>query len=119
MIIANHVLEHVDDPASFLAACAARVKPGGILITSTLNRTAKSFALAIIGAEYILRWLPKGTHEWQKFIKPSEMAGWMRDSGLHPAQTQGLIYNPITKRFSIHPHDVDVNYFMLGNKPLS
>ena len=118
VVLVLEVLEHVDDPAAFLNACAARVKPGGLLIASTLNRTAKSFALAIIGAEYILRWLPTGTHQWKKFIKPSEMAAWMRMAELMPQQVNGLVYNPINRQFSMHERDVDVNYFMAATKPL-
>jgi 2-polyprenyl-6-hydroxyphenyl methylase/3-demethylubiquinone-9 3-methyltransferase len=104
------MLEHVPDPAQVVAACARLVKPGGWVFFSTLNRNPKSFLFAIIGAEYVLRLLPRGTHEYAKFIRPSELAQWARLAGLEQQATSGLVYNPVTRVYRLHPHDVSVNY---------
>lgn len=109
------MLEHVPDPASTVAACAKLVKPGGKLFFSTLNRNPKSWLFAIVGAEYVLRLLPKGTHEWQKFIKPSELDGYCRSAGLEIDEIIGLTYNPVTKRYKLED-DVDVNYMIAASK---
>lgn len=106
------MLEHVPDPSSVIAACAKLVKPGGDLFFSTINRNPKAYALAVIGAEYVLRLLPRGTHEYRKFIRPSELARWLRNNGLELQNTIGLTYNPLTKHYKLHPHDVDVNYMV-------
>ncbi len=106
------MLEHVPDPASVVRACAALVKPGGQLFFSTLNRNPKSYALAILGAEYVLRLLPRGTHEYAKFIRPAELAGWCRAAGIEVREQSGLVYNPLTRRYRLHPTDVSVNYLM-------
>lgn len=111
------VLEHVPDPASLVAACAALVKPGGHLFFSTINRTPRAYALAVIGAEYLLRWVPKGTHEYAKFIRPSELAGWARQSGLALMDISGIVYNPLTRRFKLDPKDVAVNYIVHLTRP--
>lgn len=111
------MLEHVPDPSSVIKACAEMVKPGGSLFFSTINRNPKSFLFAIIGAEYVLNLLPKGTHEYAKFIRPSEMANWIRDSGLELDQMTGLLFNPITKKYSLNERDVDVNYMLCARKP--
>jgi len=105
------MLEHVPDPGAVVAACAQLVKPGGQVFFSTINRNPKAFALAIVGAEYILRLLPRGTHEYAKLIKPSELAGWARDAGLQIKDTCGLQYNPFTANASLN-RDVSVNYMM-------
>ena len=105
------MLEHVPDPASIIESASRLLKPDGILILSTLNRNPKSFALAILGAEYILRMLPRGTHEYKKFIKPSEMASVLRANGLRLCDTTGMSYNPLTKNYSLG-RDIDVNYLM-------
>jgi 2-polyprenyl-6-hydroxyphenyl methylase / 3-demethylubiquinone-9 3-methyltransferase len=110
------MLEHVPDPAAIVKACAALVKPGGSLFFSTLNRNPKSFLFAIVGAEYVLNLLPKGTHEYAKFIKPSELAQWCRDAGLNVSDTSGLQYNPITRRYWLSP-DTSVNYMFACRKP--
>lgn len=109
------MLEHVPDPASTVAACARLVKPGGKLFFSTLNRNPKSWLFAIVGAEYVLRLLPKGTHEWQKFIKPSELDGYCRSAALSVDEIIGLTYNPVTKRYKLE-NDVDVNYMIAASK---
>ncbi|PKM22264.1 MAG: bifunctional 3-demethylubiquinol 3-O-methyltransferase/2-polyprenyl-6-hydroxyphenol methylase [Gammaproteobacteria bacterium HGW-Gammaproteobacteria-14] len=105
------MLEHVPDPGAVIAACAKLVKPGGQVFFSTINRNPKAFALAIVGAEYILRLLPRGTHEYAKLIKPSELAGWARDAGLQLKDTCGMQYNPFSARASLN-RDVSVNYLM-------
>ncbi len=115
-VLALEVVEHVADPDLFLRCCADLVKPGGLLILSTLNRTAKAFALGIVGAEYVLGWLPRGTHDWRKFLKPSEMARPLRAAGLSVEELAGLVYSPITGRWRVHPHDLDVNYLLVAAK---
>ncbi|MCK7549477.1 bifunctional 2-polyprenyl-6-hydroxyphenol methylase/3-demethylubiquinol 3-O-methyltransferase UbiG [Marinobacter koreensis] len=105
------MLEHVPDPASVLKSCAAMLKPGGHLFVSTINRNPKSFLFAIVGAEYVLNMLPKGTHEWKKFIRPSEMSDFLRQAGLDVRELTGMTYNPITKSYKLG-RDVDVNYLM-------
>lgn len=105
------LLEHVPDPASTVAACAAMVKPGGRVFFSTLNKNPKSFLFAIVGAEYVLRLLPRGTHDWKKFIKPSDLSSYCRASGLRVDEIIGLTYNPLTKRYKLE-NDVDVNYMI-------
>lgn len=103
------MLEHVPDPASTVAACAELVKPGGHVMFSTINRHPKAWLFAIVGAEYVLRLLPRGTHDYMKFIKPSELAGWVRSTGLALREFTGMHYNPLTQRYSLGP-GVDVNY---------
>lgn len=105
------MLEHVPDPASTVASCAALVKPGGRVFFSTLNRNPKSWLFAIVGAEYVLRLLPRGTHDWQKFIKPSELGNYCRQAGLRVDEIIGLTYNPLTKHYKLES-DVDVNYMI-------
>lgn len=111
------MLEHVPDPGSVVAACAALARPGGSLYFSTINRNPKAFLFAIVGAEHILRLLPAGTHEYDKFIKPSELAGWVRDAGLTLHEMTGLSYNPLTKRYRLERSDVSVNYMLRAGKP--
>lgn len=105
------MLEHVPDPASVLKACAAMLKPDGVIFVSTINRNPKSFLFAIVGAEYVLGLLPKGTHQWRKFIRPSEMADHLRHANLVVRELTGMTYNPITKTYKLG-RDVDVNYLM-------
>ena len=112
------MLEHVPDPSSVVAACAAMTKPGGTLFFSTINRNPKAYLLAIIGVEYVLRMLPRGTHEYSKFIRPSELGQWIRDAGLDIDQMTGLLYNPITKTYKLDERDVDVNYMICARKPV-
>lgn len=111
------MLEHVPDPASVVRACADLAKPGGWLFFSTLNRNFKSFMLAIVGAEYLLKMLPAGTHEFARFLKPSELAQFIRDAGLELYSAKGLGYNPLTQRYSLGT-DTDVNYLIACRKPL-
>jgi 2-polyprenyl-6-hydroxyphenyl methylase/3-demethylubiquinone-9 3-methyltransferase len=109
------MLEHVPDPSSVVNACAKLAKPGGHLFFSTLNRNPKSYLFAIIGAEYLLRLLPKGTHDYSKFIKPSELERWLRDAELTGTDITGLIYNPLTGIYRLD-RDVDVNYMVACRK---
>lgn len=111
------MLEHVPEPGAVIAACAALAKPGASLYFSTLNRNPKSFVFAIVGAEHILQLLPAGTHEYAKFIKPSELAAWIRDAGLRLEGMTGLTYNPITKHYRLNERDVSVNYMVRAVKP--
>jgi 2-polyprenyl-6-hydroxyphenyl methylase/3-demethylubiquinone-9 3-methyltransferase len=111
------MLEHVPDPSLVIAACAKLLKPGGQVFFSTINRNPKSFLFAIIGAEYVLNILPKGTHEHSKFIKPSELHDYMRITDLHSHDMTGLTYNPLTKIYKLNPKDVDVNYMVYATKP--
>jgi 2-polyprenyl-6-hydroxyphenyl methylase/3-demethylubiquinone-9 3-methyltransferase len=111
LVTCLELLEHVPDPASVIAAAARLLQPGGLLFLSTINRNPKAFALAILGAEYVLGLLPRGTHEYRKFIKPSEIAAQLRKSGLRVTDITGMRYNPITRSYSLG-RDVDVNYLM-------
>jgi len=111
VVTCMEMLEHVPDPASVVRACAELVKPGGWVFLSTLNRNPKSFLFAIVGAEYVLKMLPKGTHEYSRFIRPAELAQFCRDAGLEPQATRGLSYNPLTQRYSMG-RDTDVNYLI-------
>ncbi|HEY5603295.1 MAG TPA: bifunctional 2-polyprenyl-6-hydroxyphenol methylase/3-demethylubiquinol 3-O-methyltransferase UbiG [Gammaproteobacteria bacterium] len=111
IVTCMEMLEHVPDPAATIAACAKLAKPGGQIFFSTINRNPKSFLLAIIGAEYVLRLLPKGTHEYRNFIRPSELESWARHAGLNLKQLTGMTYNPITQAYSLG-RDVAVNYLM-------
>lgn len=115
-VLALEIVEHVADPDLFLAACGEVLKPGGALVVSTLNRTPKAFALAIVGAEYVLRWLPRGTHDWRKFLRPSELAAGLRRSGLELADLTGLAYNPLNDKWTM-ARDLDVNYMAFAVKP--
>jgi len=110
IVTCMEMLEHVPDPASVVNACAQLVKPGGLLVFSTLNRNPKSYALAILGAEYVLNLLPRGTHDWSRFVRPAELAGYARRAGADLISTIGLAYNPLTRVFRLVPGDLDVNY---------
>ncbi len=116
VITALEIIEHVDAPEIFLAETAQLLKPGGVLFISTLNRTLKSFALGIVAAEYILGWVPKGTHHWRQFMRPSTLAMGLRPFGLSPIAASGITYRPITRDFALSPHDLDVNYIMAFKK---
>lgn len=111
VVTCMEMLEHVPDPASTIRACATLVKPGGQVFFSTLNRNLKAYLMAVVGAEYILKLLPMGTHEYAKFIKPSELARFVREAGLDVAELIGMHYNPISKAYSLG-HNTDVNYLM-------
>ena len=111
LLTCMEMLEHVPDPASAVAACARLLRPGGRAIFSTINRNPKSYLFAVIGAEYLLKLLPKGTHDYARFIRPSELAQWCRAAGLRPLEMTGMQYNPLTRRYRLGP-DCDVNYLL-------
>jgi 2-polyprenyl-6-hydroxyphenyl methylase/3-demethylubiquinone-9 3-methyltransferase len=115
IVLAMEVVEHVTDVKLFVSRCAEMVKPGGLMIAATINRTLKSFALAIVGAEYVLRWLPRGTHSWDKFVTPAELEIAMERAGLRTTDERGVIYNLIADRWELST-DTDVNYMVLGEK---
>ncbi len=106
------MLEHVPSPQSIVSACATLVKPGGDVFFSTINRTPKAYGFAILGAEYLLQMLPRGTHDYRKFIRPSELAAWLRAAGLDLVDITGMVYNPLTRRYSLSAKDVAVNYLV-------
>ena len=116
VVTCMEMLEHVPDPSSVVDACARLVKPGGWVFFSTINRNAKAFLMAIVGAEYVLNLLPRGTHEYQKFIRPSELARYVRDAGLELVDTRGMQYNPLTQRYWLDT-DSSVNYLFATRKP--
>jgi 2-polyprenyl-6-hydroxyphenyl methylase/3-demethylubiquinone-9 3-methyltransferase len=116
VVTCMEMLEHVPDPASVVRACATLVRPGGWVFFSTLHRNPKAFLFAIVGAEYLLRLLPRGTHEYERFLRPSELARFARDAGLELAQLRGLTYNPLTQRYALSD-DTDVNYLAAWRKP--
>jgi 2-polyprenyl-6-hydroxyphenyl methylase/3-demethylubiquinone-9 3-methyltransferase len=115
VVTCMEMLEHVPDPASVVSACSKLLRPGGWAFFSTLNRNPKAFLQAIIGAEYVLRLLPRGTHEYARFIRPSELARWCRDAGLDLQATRGLLYNPLTRRYRLG-EDTGVNYLFACRK---
>lgn len=117
VVLALEIIEHVADIALFYDALTALVKPGGLIILSTMNRTAKAFAMAIVGAEYVLRWLPRGTHDWNKFVKPSEMAESLTKRGFETPTPMGIIFSPLSGKFSLNTNDLDVNYLLSAKKP--
>lgn len=114
-VLALEVVEHVADPRLFLASAARLVRPGGAFIAATINRTPKAFLLAIVGAEYVLRWLPRGTHQWSKFLRPSEVAAGLRAHGVTVREISGMSYNPLADRWDLS-RDVDVNYLLFAVK---
>jgi 2-polyprenyl-6-hydroxyphenyl methylase / 3-demethylubiquinone-9 3-methyltransferase len=115
-VVCLEVIEHVPDPAVFVATLSSLVKPGGLLVLSTLSRTAKSFALAIVGAEYVLRWLPRGTHDWNRFITPQELERYASAAGLTGFSAQGMVYDPLRDTWQLS-HDTAVNYLAHCTKP--
>lgn len=111
------MLEHVPDPSSVIKACTDLVKPGGHVYFSTINRNPKAYIFAVLGAEYLLKLLPKGTHDYSKFIRPSELCNWVREAGLELQTMTGMTYNPFTKNYRLNDNDVDVNYMIYARKP--
>ena len=116
-VLNMEVVEHVADPLTYLTACQQLLRPGGIHLCSTINRNAKSFAMAIVGAEYVMRWLPKGTHEWHKFITPDELYDLLKKAGLEPVDRKGFVFNPVMWSWSLSPRDLSVNYVTASLKP--
>lgn len=117
VVLNMEVVEHVADPAGFLTASQHLLKPGGLLICSTINRNPKSYAMAIFGAEVVMRWLPRGTHEWNKFITPDELFDLLRQAGMEPVDRKGFVFNPILWSWSISDRDLSVNYVTASVKP--
>ncbi|MDA0961815.1 MAG: bifunctional 2-polyprenyl-6-hydroxyphenol methylase/3-demethylubiquinol 3-O-methyltransferase UbiG [Proteobacteria bacterium] len=117
IVLNMEVVEHVSDPLAYLTACRELLKLGGLHLCSTINRNPKSYMMAIIGAEYVMRWLPKGTHEWSKFITPDELFDLMARAGLNPVDRKGYVFNPITWTWSISDRDLSVNYVTAALKP--
>ena len=117
VVLNMEVVEHVADPQGYLGACHDLLKPGGLMICSTINRNAKSFAMAIVGAEYVMRWLPKGTHDWAKFITPDELCAMLETAGLAPVDRKGFVFNPVAWSWSISDRDLSVNYVTASTRP--
>lgn len=115
VVLNMEVIEHVANPPEFMGDCAAMVKPGGIILCSTINRTLKAFALAIVGAEYVLRWLPRGTHQYEKLVKPAELSRWMTDAGLEITEQIGMSLNPLTNNWRLSG-DKSINYVTVGTR---
>jgi 2-polyprenyl-6-hydroxyphenyl methylase/3-demethylubiquinone-9 3-methyltransferase len=116
VVLALEIVEHVADAGLFIGAAAGLVRPGGALVAATINRTAKAYLFAILGAEYVLGWLPRGTHRWSKFLRPSELAAGLRDHGLAVADVAGVAYDPLRDAWRLSP-DLDVNYLLFATKP--
>jgi 2-polyprenyl-6-hydroxyphenyl methylase/3-demethylubiquinone-9 3-methyltransferase len=116
IVLALEVVEHVADVDLFLQSIGRLTRPGGLVFLSTLNRTAKAWALAIAGAEYVMRWLPRGTHDWRKFLKPSELVRGLRAAAIEPQEIVGVVYSPLRREWSLDRNDLDVNYMLYGSK---
>jgi 2-polyprenyl-6-hydroxyphenyl methylase / 3-demethylubiquinone-9 3-methyltransferase len=117
IVLALEIVEHVADIDLFLRSCGRLVKPGGLLFLSTLNRTTKAWLLAIAGAEYVLGWLPRGTHDWKKFLKPSEVVRGLEAGGITTQEIVGVVYSPLSRSWSLSKNDLDVNYMLYGTAP--
>jgi 2-polyprenyl-6-hydroxyphenyl methylase / 3-demethylubiquinone-9 3-methyltransferase len=116
VVLALEIVEHVADVAAFLSALRALAKPGGLVVLSTLNRTAESFAKAVVGAEYVLRWLPRGTHDWRRFVKPDELAAALAAAGLTPVDRTGMVFGPLRGEWRLDARDLGVNYLMTAER---
>ncbi|KAB6716560.1 MULTISPECIES: bifunctional 2-polyprenyl-6-hydroxyphenol methylase/3-demethylubiquinol 3-O-methyltransferase UbiG [Roseobacteraceae] len=117
VVLNMEVVEHVSDPLGYMTACQMLLKPGGLMIASTINRNPKSYMMAIVGAEVIMRWLPKGTHEWKKFITPDELYALIEKAGLSPVDRKGFVFNPVLWTWSLSARDLSVNYVTASTKP--
>jgi len=117
VVLNMEVVEHVADPQAYLQACHDLLRPGGLMVCSTLNRNPKSYVFAIIGAEHVMRWLPRGTHEWRKFITPDELFTMLRNTGLDPVDRKGMVFNPVTWSWSLSARDLSVNYVTTSLRP--
>ncbi|MCB1312466.1 MAG: 3-demethylubiquinone-9 3-O-methyltransferase, partial [Sedimentitalea sp.] len=116
-VLNMEVVEHVPDPLAYLTACRQLLKPGGLHVCSTINRTAKSYAMAIVGAEVVMRWLPRGTHDWAKFITPDELFDLLTRAGLEPVDRKGFVFNPVSWSWRLSPRDLSVNYVTASLAP--
>jgi 2-polyprenyl-6-hydroxyphenyl methylase / 3-demethylubiquinone-9 3-methyltransferase len=119
VVLNMEVVEHVPDPGAYLAACRALLRPGGLMVCSTINRNAKSWLLAIVGAEHVLRWLPKGTHDWSRFITPDELFALLRGAGLEPVDRKGFVFDPLAWTWRLSDRDLSVNYVTTSLAPAS
>ncbi|PQO24709.1 bifunctional 3-demethylubiquinol 3-O-methyltransferase/2-polyprenyl-6-hydroxyphenol methylase [Rhodobacteraceae bacterium WD3A24] len=117
VVMNMEVVEHVSDPPAYLRACRELLRPGGLMACSTLNRNAKSFAVAILGAEHVMRWLPRGTHDWRKFITPDELYAMLEVAGLEPVDRKGFVFNPLSWSWSLSHRDLSVNYVTTSLRP--
>jgi len=117
IVLNMEVVEHVADPQGYLTACQTLLNPGGLMICSTINRNAKSFAMAIVGAEWVMRWLPKGTHDWARFITPDELYALLRGAGMVPVDRKGFVFNPVAWTWRLSDRDLSVNYVTASTKP--
>ena len=117
VVLNMEVVEHVADPRAYLAACHDLLGPGGLMVCSTINRTARSFGMAIVGAEYVLRWLPRGTHDWSKFVTPEELSDLLASAGLDPVDRKGFVFNPVTREWRLSDRDLSVNYVATSLRP--
>jgi 2-polyprenyl-6-hydroxyphenyl methylase/3-demethylubiquinone-9 3-methyltransferase len=117
VVLNMEVVEHVADPLSYLTACQRLLKPGGLMICSTINRNPRSFAMAVVGAEYVMRWLPRGTHDWSKFITPDELCDLIGRAGLTPVDRKGFVYDPLSRDWRLSARDLSVNYVTASLKP--
>jgi 2-polyprenyl-6-hydroxyphenyl methylase/3-demethylubiquinone-9 3-methyltransferase len=117
VVLNMEVIEHVADPQAYLDTCARLLKPGGLMVCSTLNRNPKSFAMAIVGAEHVMRWLPKGTHDWNKFIRPDELFDMLARAGLDPVDRKGFVFNPLAWSWRLSDRDLSVNYVTASVRP--
>ena len=116
IVLALEIIEHVADIPAFVATCSRLVRPGGLIIWSTMNRTAKSYALAIVGAEYVLRWLPRGTHDWKKFVRPSELCRYLRHNGAEVTHMTGMRLNQLNFKWELAPNHLGVNYLLTARR---
>jgi 2-polyprenyl-6-hydroxyphenyl methylase/3-demethylubiquinone-9 3-methyltransferase len=118
IVLALEIVEHVPDVEAFVTICAGMLRPGGLMVVSTINRTAKAFALAIIGAEYVLRWLPRGTHQWNRFVTPDELRAAFRAGELDPGRAAGMVFDPLRAEWRLSEKDLGVNYLIAADRPL-
>lgn len=117
VVLNMEVVEHVSDPLAYLTACRELLRPGGLMVCSTINRNPKSFAMAIVGAEYVMRWLPKGTHDWAKFITPDELYAMLGNAGFNPVDRTGFVFNPLSWQWRLSDRDLSVNYVTTSLRP--